>query len=275
MRQNESVDAEHGAVHIHQRATAVAGIDGCVGLNVGERLGGIGLAGERADHAHGDGILQAFGTADGEDELSDVRALRADERKSRQVGLVDFEEREIGFLVLADEARFENAALADRHLAGGVAHGQRQGDANPLRAFDHVGVGHDVAGRVDDDSRSDGVLADDERRLRPIFFAEWAVSGDENLHDRRRHSGGEALEGAVQLEQDVGVPRAWLLRAGAGFFLGWRWGYGLCGLRWSYGRGENCESQHEAGMLRLRADAAWRGVRSSLSMTGGLALNLK
>ena len=63
------------SVHIDQRATAVAGVDGSVGLNVGERFGGIGLAGDGADHAHGDGVLQALGTADGEDELSDARTL--------------------------------------------------------------------------------------------------------------------------------------------------------------------------------------------------------
>ena len=30
----------------------------------------IGLAGNGADHSHGDGVLQSLGTADGEDELT-------------------------------------------------------------------------------------------------------------------------------------------------------------------------------------------------------------
>ena len=80
-------------------------------------------------------ILQTFGTADGEDELANVRPLRADERKSRQIGLVDLEQGEIGFLVLADEARLKDAALPDWHLAGGVAHraaaGRRECVARP------------------------------------------------------------------------------------------------------------------------------------------------
>ena len=117
---------KHRAVHIDQRASAVAGIDGSVGLQVGERLGGIGLAGERTDHAHGDRILQTFRTADGEHELADAGALRADQRKRGQIGFIDFEQGEIGFLVLADQAGLENAALPDRHLSGRVAHGQRQ-----------------------------------------------------------------------------------------------------------------------------------------------------
>src|SRR5258708_10927852 len=101
LRQDKSVDAENRAVHVDQRAAAVARVDGSVSLNVGDRFGGVGLAGERADHAHSDGILQAFGTADGEDELSHMRALRADEGKSRQFGLVNLEQREIRLLMLA------------------------------------------------------------------------------------------------------------------------------------------------------------------------------
>src|SRR5579864_1187971 len=69
LRQDEGVDAEDGTIHIHQRASAVAGIDGSVGLQIGERLRGIRLAGERADDSHRHGILQTFWTADGEYEL--------------------------------------------------------------------------------------------------------------------------------------------------------------------------------------------------------------
>ena len=54
LRQNESVDPEDEAIHIHQRTPTVAGIDGSIGLQVGKRLGGIRLTSERADHSHGD-----------------------------------------------------------------------------------------------------------------------------------------------------------------------------------------------------------------------------
>ena len=62
LRENESVDAQHRAVHIDQRSPL--GFMGRLGLQVGERLGR--GWGERTDYAHGDGILQTFRTADGE-----------------------------------------------------------------------------------------------------------------------------------------------------------------------------------------------------------------
>src|SRR5208282_2405750 len=54
LRKNEGVDPEDRAIHIDQRASAVAGIDGGVSLQVGERLGRIGLTRERADYTHSD-----------------------------------------------------------------------------------------------------------------------------------------------------------------------------------------------------------------------------
>ncbi len=205
MRQNESVDADDRAVHVDERASAVAGVDGSVGLKISERLGRIGLAGQRADYTHGDGILQSFGAADGEDELTDAGSLLADERERGEIGLVNFEQSEIGVFVLADEFGFEDAALADWHLSGGVAHGQGQGDANALCAFDDVGVGHDISVRVNDHAGADGMLADDERGLGAVIsalaLAEGTESGDENLNDSRGNFGGEGFEGAVELDQ--------------------------------------------------------------------------
>ena len=163
LRKDESIDADDGAVHIDQRAAAVAGVDGSVGLNVGEGLFGIGLAGDGADHAHGDGVLQAFGTADGEDQLTDARTLR-EQGKRGKIFFVDLEEGEIRFFVGTDEAGLEDAAFPDGHGAAGIA-GQGQSDADALRAFDDVGVGHDVTIGIDDDAGADGMLAHDESGL--------------------------------------------------------------------------------------------------------------
>src|SRR5580700_12346410 len=63
--EDESVDSDYRSIHIDERSTAVSGIDGRVGLNVGEGLLGVRLAGDRAYDSHGDRILQAFWTADG------------------------------------------------------------------------------------------------------------------------------------------------------------------------------------------------------------------
>ncbi len=168
LRQNEGVDSQHGAVHIHQRASAIAGVDGCIGLNIGEGLAGVGLARERTDHPHGDRVLQTFGTSDGEDQLPHMGTLLGQELKSGQIRPVNLEQRKIGFLVLAYEVSLQNPAFA--HWHGRVAHGQRQGDANALRTGNNVGVGHDVAVGVHDHSRADGVLADDQRSLGSIFL---------------------------------------------------------------------------------------------------------
>jgi hypothetical protein len=104
LRKNEGVDPEHGAVHIDQRASAVAGIDGSIGLQVGERLGR-DRAGERVRSTTPmvTEFCKTFGTADGEHELADAGTLRADERKRGQIGLVNFEQGEIGFFMLADQ----------------------------------------------------------------------------------------------------------------------------------------------------------------------------
>jgi hypothetical protein len=125
LRQNESVNPENEAVHIDQRASAVAGINRSVGLQINERLGGIRLAGERADHPHGDRILQTFRTADGEDELAYAGSLLAEKGESRQIGIINFQQCEISFLVLPKEASFKNPALPDRGLATRIARRDR------------------------------------------------------------------------------------------------------------------------------------------------------
>src|SRR5271154_4474671 len=146
---NESVDAENAAVHIDQRSAAVAGINGSVGLDVGDGLVGIGLARYGADHPHGDGVLQSLGTADGEHQLAYARTLLREQGQRREIFLFDLEEGEIGFLVHANEAGFEDVTPARGHRAGGID-GQGQGDADALRAIDYVGVGDDVTGGIDD-----------------------------------------------------------------------------------------------------------------------------
>ena len=146
--------------------------------------------------------------------------LLAEKGKRRQIGLINFEQREIGFLVLADESRFKNAALPDRHLAGGVAHGKRQGNANALCAFHHMSVGHDVAVGVDDHSRAHRVLANDESSLRsisprgagPYPVTRICTTAGETLAARR-------LQRAVELDQDAGrLDRFGIVRPSVAFF---------------------------------------------------------
>ena len=200
LRQNKSIDPDHRAVHIHERTAAVSRIDRRIGLDISNRLGRIGLPRQRADHTHGHRILQTFRTSNRKHQLPHPRTLLADQRQRRQIRVVDLQQRQIGFLVQAEEPRLENAPLALRHLAG-IAHGQRQRHANPLRAFHHVRVGHDVAIRIDNHSRAHRMLAHNQRRLRAILLAQRTISRNQNLHHRRRNPRRQALERIVELHQ--------------------------------------------------------------------------
>ena len=79
---DESIDPDNVSVHVHQRPTAVARIDGCVGLDVDHGLVGIGLACDGTHHAHSDRALQSFGTSDRQDQLALVDAPARAERQS-------------------------------------------------------------------------------------------------------------------------------------------------------------------------------------------------
>jgi len=61
------------------------------------------------------------------------------------------------------------------------AHGQRQGDANALCAFHHVGVRHDVAVGVYDHSRATACWRTMNAVWDRFFLAERPVCGDEDL----------------------------------------------------------------------------------------------
>src|ERR1039458_3438545 len=199
-RKNESVDAYHRSVHIDQWSAAIAGIDGGIGLDVGHGFCGIGLAGHGASVSHGDRILQTLGAADGENQLTYAGTLLREEWERWKVLLIDLEQGKIGFFVHTHGARFKDAAFPRRYGAAGVA-GQRQRDADALRALDDVGVGHDVTVGIDDDSGANGVLAHDESGLRPVLFVQRAVAGDQNLDDRGRYFGGETFQSIVELHE--------------------------------------------------------------------------
>ena len=67
--QNGGVDADDRAVRIQQRAAAVAGVDGGVGLDQAFQLRvflGLQASVERADDARSQGSFESEGVADGE-----------------------------------------------------------------------------------------------------------------------------------------------------------------------------------------------------------------
>ena len=70
------VDADQFAAGVHQRAAGISGIDGGVGLNeVLVAAGALDIqaaAARGADDAHGDGLADAEGIADGEHDVADA-----------------------------------------------------------------------------------------------------------------------------------------------------------------------------------------------------------
>src|SRR5208282_4963673 len=134
------------------------------------------------------------------------------QRKRGQSSLLDFEESEVRLLVQSDEPRFHDALLAGGSYLVGISHGLgRESDMNALCSLDDMGVSHDVAVGIDDDSGADDMLAGDDGGLTATTLFESSVAGNENLNHRWRNSGGKLLDGEVELlhhERGFGRARA-------------------------------------------------------------------
>jgi hypothetical protein len=118
-REDKGVDAGDVAVGVNEGAAAIAGIDGGIGLDVFDGVIGAHLAGDGADDPHGDGVFQAVGATEGEDELTLAEAAGVGEGEMREIDAVDFEDSEISFAVEADElGGSEFACRFDAGVAG-------------------------------------------------------------------------------------------------------------------------------------------------------------
>ncbi len=118
----------------------------------------------------------------------------------------------------SDQACFEDVTFADRNRTAVVA-GQGQRYADALRPFYHVRVSHDVTVGIDDDSRADGLLANDESRLSSVLFVNGSVTSHKNLNNRGRDFGGETFESVVELDESSGGGGRFV-RLGGLFFCG-------------------------------------------------------
>ena len=134
-------------VDIDQRASAVARIDGSVGLYVDIRLRGIDLPPGGADHAHADRILQTHGAAESEDHLPLLQIVGIGQLKGGQIAGVNFQDSEVGQAIHAYQLRFHGAVHGSLRLVRILLVQALQSDVNLPGAFDHVRVGDDVAVR--------------------------------------------------------------------------------------------------------------------------------
>ena len=142
MRKDGAVDADKRAVHVHERATGIAAIDGGICLDEESVVTDANLgARERRDDAAGDRLLQAERVADGDDEIADLCAvLGVGEAQCRQalVRITDAQHGEIDTRIGEHQFGVKLAPIVEDDL-------QRLG------AFDDVVVGDDDAVSADDE----------------------------------------------------------------------------------------------------------------------------
>ena len=111
--EDEGVDANEVAFGVDEGSAAVAGVDGGVGLDVDHGVIGANLTGDGADDAHGDGVFEAEGAAEGEDDLALADFVGVAEGEGREFRAGDFEDGDVGFAVESDD-------LGGDEFAGGL-----------------------------------------------------------------------------------------------------------------------------------------------------------
>jgi hypothetical protein len=162
-RGNHRVDADHLAVVIQQRAARVAGVDGGIGLDEALELLG-DVAAERADDARRDRGLQAERRADGNRPVAHLHAVRVGDPDRRQrVAGVDFDDRDVGFGVRADQLGFVFCRIVG------------QFDFDVIGVLHHMQIREDVAVAVYDEAGAGSFLLVIRRLLHRALLAEEAV----------------------------------------------------------------------------------------------------
>ena len=113
---------------------------------------GVRLPRDGAHDAHGDRVAKSFGAAERKYQIALPQRVVVGHRKRRQSGRVDLKESEVNFAGHTHHARLNRASpcLGDRSDRGNVSGRGREHDLDSLRAGDHVRVGDDIAGRIDD-----------------------------------------------------------------------------------------------------------------------------
>src|SRR3984893_18763573 len=116
----------------------------------------------RRDDARSDGAAEAERVADGDDPFAQAQLLRLAELDCRErlVRLYS-QARAVGLLILADELGLEPRAVVEN-------------DRDLIRLGDHVIVGHNDAGRVDNEARAERV--DTARAALAVLRIAWCAT---------------------------------------------------------------------------------------------------
>ncbi len=121
-----------------------------------------------------------------------------------KVVTLNFEQGQVGFFVQAHELGVQNLRFAHgSDLQGRYGRRSWQHHANPLCAFHHVSIGHDVAIRIDDDSRTNGPLAHDQGDTGFVVRFHRRQTGGLDLDHGGRHFGHQSFERAIELTEHL------------------------------------------------------------------------
>ena len=142
---DQRVHSDHFAVDVAKRAAAVAGIDRGIGLQIirdrvtarREQF----AAPFAADDAVSKRIIELERRADCEGKLAHAHCVAVAELHDWQIFRVDFDHRDIGLLVRADDLGRKFAAILQFHL-------------NFVGCLHHMKICEDVTVRPDDESRA-------------------------------------------------------------------------------------------------------------------------
>ena len=102
-RQDRGIDADHLAIHVEQRATGIAAIDGGVGLDEIVIGALTDVTTTRRDDAGGDGATKTEGVTNGDHPVANTNlAVIGEIDVGEFAGFLDLEDREIGLVVDAE-----------------------------------------------------------------------------------------------------------------------------------------------------------------------------
>ena len=157
-RDDRGVDADHFAVEVEQRSAGIAAIDGGVGLNVIVVRPRIDVAVARRDDAGGHGAAEAERITDGDDPFAEPQLVGiAELHRLERLVAVHAQQSQVALGILADQIGLELGAVIED-------------DIDLVGVGDHVIVGDDQPGRIDDEAGAQRIDAV-RRRFRIIALA--------------------------------------------------------------------------------------------------------
>ncbi len=199
--QDEGVDSHHAALRVDQRASAVAGINRRIGLDVGHRIVRLQQARGGTDDAHAHRALKAQWISQREHQLPLTQLARIAQDQHWKAGFFDLDHRQVGFTIHADQfgghRRFRQAPAAGivqlYFNLHGVSDDVVVGENQTVLRKNHAGAGGKLLG-----NQAGGAGA--------FCLLRRGVGGGEDLHHRGPDPFNQRFKGGAQLTQRGGAP---------------------------------------------------------------------